>query len=390
MKILMVNNRLKVYGGEGTYMTSLGDELIKQGHDVQYFGLVDPDGLHGNSFNIYAKASNNPAKLLKNGYNRKQFARILDAFKPDIIHLNLIYFTLTPSILLESKKRGIKVVQTIHDGKMICPSYQLFIHNENKPCTLCSAGDFFNCVKHKCHKNSKLFSYIAYLEAKYNLDKGYYKLIDEFIFPSSFMRDLHVEFGVPKDKTKVICNFSRTNRRKVLAKEKKNYILFFGRITKIKGVDLIADAAKALPDVEFLIAGEGDLKYIFEDLPNCKLVGFLEKESLTKLIEEAYLSVCPSICLENCPMSIAESIFLGTPVLGARIGGIPELIEENITGQTFTAMDAKDFICKIRDLCRDKEKVYQMSQNCLKASFLSCETYAEQIVHLYEKVINEM
>ena len=83
MKILMVNNRLKVYGGEGTYMTSVGDELIRQGHDVQYFGLKDPDNLHGNRYGIYAKKSKNPLKLIKNNYNRKQFAKILDAFQPD-------------------------------------------------------------------------------------------------------------------------------------------------------------------------------------------------------------------------------------------------------------------------------------------------------------------
>lgn len=382
----MVNNRLKVYGGEGTYMTSLGDELKKQGHDVQYFGLEDPDGLHGNIFGIYAKPSKNPFSIIKNNYNRKQFGKILDCFKPDVVHVNLLYFTLTPSILTEAAKRNIKVVQTIHDGKIVCPSYQLFIHAENKPCTLCSRGNFKNCITHKCHKNSKLLSYIAYRESYYNRKKGYYNLIDKFIFPSEFMRDLHVNFGVDKKKTEVLCNFSRVPKRCEPVNKKEKYVLFFGRVTKIKGVELVAEAAKVLPNIKFVIAGQGDMEFLFKDLPNCKMTGFLQKDPLTHFIEEAYISVFPSICLENCPMSIAESISLGTPVLGARIGGIPELIEENVTGLTFSSMDGRDFIEKLVFLLSNEKLVDEMSKNCINASFPSCENYAKRVLDLYKEV----
>lgn len=383
----MVNNRLKVFGGEGTYMTSVGDELIRQGHDVQYFGLKDPDGIHGNRFDIYAQKSNNPFKLVKNNHNRKQFAKILDTFKPDIIHINLLYFTLTPIILTEAKKRNIPIVQTIHDGKMVCPSYQLFIHKENKPCTLCANGDFKNCVRHNCHKNSKALSYIAYYESVYNRKKGYYDLISEFIFPSRFMRDLHVRFGLPIEKTKVLCNFSRIEKRLELSNKKEKYVLFFGRVTRTKGIDLILEAARALPNINFIIAGQGDMEFLFRELPNCKTTGFLQKSSLTKLIEEAYISIFPSICLENCPMSLAESVSLGTPVLGAKIGGIPELIEENKNGLTFAAMDSKDFIDKIQYLFNHEELVNRMSKECLSCSFLSCEEYTRRIVEIYTNLV---
>ncbi len=109
MKILMVNNRLKVFGGEGTYMTSVGDFFQSNGHEVQYFGLEDPEHFHGNEYSLYAKKSKNPLKIFKSKYNAKKFGEILDSFKPDIIHLNLVYFTLPPYILTEASKRNIEL-----------------------------------------------------------------------------------------------------------------------------------------------------------------------------------------------------------------------------------------------------------------------------------------
>ena len=131
------------------------------------------------------------------------------------------------------------------------------------------------------------------------------------------------------------------------------------------------------------------MEYYFRELPNCTTTGFLQKSALTKLIEDAYISVFPSICLENCPMSIAESISLGTPALGARIGGIPELIDENKTGLTFTAMDSDDFIEKLKYLFDNEALVHDMSKNCLSTSFLSCEEYTKKILETYNNVIAE-
>lgn len=386
MKVLMVNNRLKVYGGEGTYMTSLGDELSLEGHDVQYFGLKDQDDLHGNRYGIYAKKSKNPFKLLKNNYNRKQFAKILDLFKPDIIHIHLIYFTLTPSILLEAKKRNIKVIQTIHDGKIVCPSYQLYIKNENIPCTLCINGDFKNCVRHKCHKNSLFLSYIAYKEAVYNRKKCYYNLIDKFVFPSSFMKKIHLEFGIPEDKTVVLKNFSRIEKINSINKSKEPYVLFFGRVTRIKGIHLIIEAARKLPNIKFKIVGNGEMIEQLVGINNIEVLGFKSGEDLKDVISKARLSVFPSICYENCPMSIQESLALGTPVVGSNLGGIPELINIGENGFVFKPNDVDDFVDKI-------VKIYNnnifYSSNCLSSSnLIDINNYTKDILKVYYEQIN--
>lgn len=388
MKILMVNNRLKVYGGEGTYMTSVGDELIRQGHDVQFFGLRDSDNLHGNKFDIYAKKSMNPFKLIKNRYNQKQFAKILDAFKPDIIHLNLIYFTLTPSILVEAKKRNIPVIQTIHDGKMVCPSYQLYIYNENKSCLECVGGDFKKCLRHRCHKGSLIYSYLAYKEAVYNRKHNYYDLIDCFVFPSEFMRNIHLEYGLDSNKTCVIRNFTRINKRTDLDDKTEKYALFFGRVETIKGVELVAEAAKLLPEIPFKIVGAGNRIDVFDNLKNVQLLGFKNESDLESIISHASFSMFPSVCYENCPMSIQESIALGTPVIGSNIGGIPELILSEKTGLIFEPGNLESFVECIKKLFYDSVLLHSMSVNCVKTSeVFTCKDYTKHLVQHYEKLL---
>ena len=147
----------------------------------------------------------------------------------------------------------------------------------------------------------------------------------------------------------------------------------------ITGSDFEVSAINFVPKI---IAGA-----VFLEIGSDKTTGFLQKSSLTKLIEEAYISIFPSICLENCPMSLAESVSLGTPVLGAKIGGIPELIEENKNGFTFAAMDSKDFIDKIQYLFNHEELVNRMSKECLSCSFLSCEEYTRRIVGIYTNLV---
>ncbi len=382
----MVNNRLKVYGGEGTYMTSVGDALIKHGHDVQYFGLKDPDELHSNRYGIYAKKSKNPLSIFKSKFNRKQFAKILDAFKPDIIHLNLIYYTLTPYILLEAKARGIPVVQTIHDSKMVCPSYQLFNLKENKPCSECVDGNYKRCFKDKCAKNNKLLSYLAYKEQKYNHKKDYYSLIDKIIFPSNFMRKLHLDAGLDFEKTVVLPNFSRLSSKRNC--EKKNYYIYFGRINYFKGMNILKAAIEQMKNINFVVVGDGDQNGLFEGLANCKLLGFKSGDELIELVSSAKASIYPPILMENCPMSVAESIYLGTPVIGSNIGGVPELIRDGKTGLLFKSNDFNDLISKIK-LMETKELYSKLLKGCKNdvKSIMNIDNYISKLVEIYKSLI---
>lgn len=390
MRVLMVNNRLKVYGGEGTYMTAVGEELRSRGHAVQYFGLEDEDKLHGNEYGIYARKSKDPVSIIKNNYNVKQFARILDAFEPDIIHINLIYFTLTPAILAEASKRSIPVVQTVHDGKIVCPAHLLFVSRQERSCTECRHGDFSLCIKNRCHKNSLLMSLLAYNEAVFNQRRGYYELIDKFVFPSRFMRDLHVEFGVPRKKTTVLCNFSRVKKRDAVAVSAQKYVVFFGQIIQFKGIRVLAEAMDLLPDVKFVVAGTGDLAPLLQGKPNCELVGFVKGKELEQLIAGAVCTVLPSVGNENCPMSVLESIALGTPVIGSDMGGIPELIDVGVTGFVVKSGDAADLAATISRVYHDDRLIEELSKNCLLSDrLMDVAAYTDKAERIYEELLGQ-
>ena len=367
MKILMVNNHLSVLGGSETYMFSVGEELKSKGHDVQYFGLRDPKGNHGNAFGIYAKKSYNPFAVISNKSNARRFAKLLDKFEPDVIHINLMYFILTPAIIDEAIKRNIPIVQTIHDPKIICPNHRLYLPREHKACALCVESGLRHCVSKKCVKNSTFFSYLAARETQYWQKNGLLEKIDRFIFPSVFMKDVHIAAGLDEERTTVLRNFTRIARVAEMPSDKfsDRYVLYFGRLSTEKGMRVLAETIRKSPGVKYKIVGSGDCGELFSGMPNCEVVGFLSGERLVKAIKYASICVFPSIWYENCPMSILESIALGTPVIGSNIGGIPELIDVGKTGFVVKPGDSEALKNAVESLFFDQDLLSSMSKSCV-------------------------
>ena len=166
--------------------------------------------------------------------------------------------------------------------------------------------------------------------------------------------------------------------------EKKDYVLYFGRFSKEKGIGTLIEVCKKLPDVQFIFAGTGPLEEEINGISNIKNVGFQKGEALEKLIREARFSIYPSEWYENCPFSVMESQMYGTPVLGANIGGIPELISVGKTGELFESGNGEDLKSKIDELWNDKEKLDKYSENCKDISFDTIEEYCNKLIKIYE------
>ena len=170
--------------------------------------------------------------------------------------------------------------------------------------------------------------------------------------------------------------------------EKKDYVLYFGRFSKEKGIETLIKVCKELPDVQFVFAGTGPLEEELNKVPNIKNLGFKNGEALEMLIREARFSVYPSEWYENCPFSVMESQMYGTPVLGADIGGIPELIDSNKTGELFESGNAQDLKNKIIKLYKNKDLTNQYSLNCKDVHFDDIETYVEKLMPIYKGMEN--
>ena len=171
----------------------------------------------------------------------------------------------------------------------------------------------------------------------------------------------------------------------MIVKQRLNdYVLYFGRFSQEKGIGTLINVCKSLPEIQFVFAGTGPLDKEIEKIENIKNVGFQSGKSLEKLIREARFSIYPSEWYENCPFSVMESQMYGTPVLGANIGGIPELINVGKTGELFESENANDLKVKILKLWDEKDLINQYVENCKFLKFDMVNQYCEKLLDIYK------
>ncbi len=398
MKVLMINKFLHPNGGSETYIFKLGAFLEKAGHEVQYFGMEHEGRIVGNKVDAYttdmdfhdgskfAKLTY-PIKTIYSKEARKKIRAVLEDFEPDICHLNNFNYQLTPSVILEivkwrkQKGKECKIFYTAHDLQLVCPNHLCRNPNTNENCTKCLEGSFFNCTKGKCIHGSSVKSLIGTLEASFWKMKGTYKYIDKIICCSHFMKTKLDTNPLFRDKTVAIHNFidGTPNTEKV---EKKDYVLYFGRFSEEKGVKTLIEVCRQLPDIKFIFAGTGPLEAEINKISNIENVGFKTGDALRKIISEARFTLCPSECFENCPFSVMESQIYGTPVLGANIGGIPELISVGKTGELFESRNEEELKTKIKKLWLGEYEKYALYLHSNPAAFDTVEEYVEKIMSI--------
>ena len=398
MKILMVNKFLYPNGGSETYMFTLGEQLTKMGHEVQYFGMEHEGRVVGNRVNAYTSDMNfhggsklakltYPLKTIYSGEARKKLRLVLEDFQPDVVHLNNFNYQLTPSVILEVEAwrkqtgRSCRMIYTAHDYQLVCPNHMLYRPEEGRTCEACIGGHYESCMKHRCIHGSRARSALGMLEAKYWNGRNTYALIDRIICCSAFMKeklDTNPVFG---NKTAALHNFVADDLPQ--AREKRPYVLYFGRFAAEKGMDMLLAACRELPEVLFVFAGSGPMEGELAGEPNVKYVGFQQGDALKKLIAEARFTVYPSVWYENCPLSVMESIASGTPVIGARIGGIPELIEDGKTGLLFESGNVQELTKQIRRLWDDAALRASCEAACRAQHFDTAEEYARKLLTYY-------
>ncbi len=398
MRILVVNKFLFNNGGSETYIFKLFNRMRELGHEVEFFGMEDPRNIAGNSLGLGIKNLDFNGNVLKKGlyplkiiYSfeaNKKIDKVIRNFRPNIVHLNNYNYQITPSILYAIRKYNIPVVQTLHDPQLVCPNHKLFNNIYNRICEKCGDGKFGNCIAQKCIDNSYAKSIMGATESFIYKNLRTYNLIDYFISPSKFLKDKIFEMnaGLPAEKFVVLHNF--VDERSKTGGVKKPYVLYFGRITTEKGIGTLIEACSRLPHIKFVFAGSGKLEEKLAGIQNILYLGFKGGEELKKYISEALFSVLPSECYENCPLSVLESQMYGTPVIGARMGGIPELINEGSDGLLVNPADVEDLVEKINYLYFNQELLQKFSSRCIKKiNEFSIDKYIGTLIGIYNMSI---
>jgi len=344
MKILIANKFYYPRGGDCVYTIELESLLKKAGHDVAIFSMEHPETLETPWRHFFPSAVSfspkEPIRFLKALVRplysfevRHKFNALLDDFKPDVLHLNNIHTQLSPLIAELAKKRGICVVWTLHDYKLLCPRYDCL--RRGNPCELCFDGDKSYVLRHSCLKGSKLASIIAWLEAKKWNRKRLEACIDAFICPSRFMKEKMEQGGFAPQKLHVLRNFINPKKVEGPLPEKKDHYCYVGRLSEEKGIRTLLKVAAELP-YTLKIVGTGpleqELREQYKGFNQIEFLGYQEWPMIREVLGAARCMVLPSEWYENCPLSILEAFTLKTPVVASKIGGIQELLERGKTG----------------------------------------------------------
>ena len=355
MRVLLVNKFYYPRGGDCVVVINTEAMLRECGVEAQVFAMQYPENLparYQDSFASEVSFGGGLGNLMHAlqrtmglGDVRDRFEAVLDDFKPDVVHLHNIHSYLSPVVAQLAHRRGIRVVWTLHDYKLLCPRYDCLL--DGKPCEQCIAGSKFGVLAHRCMKGSLPASAVASLEAmkwkRHILEQN----TDLFVCPSRFMAEMMKKGGFDPDKMVVLNNFlDPVKFRHYQAVDntapREDYYCYVGRLSAEKGVDLLLHVASRLP-FRFKVAGSGpleqELRQRYGACGNIDFLGKLDAEGVARLLTSARLSVASSQCYENNPLSVIESLCAGTPVAGTRIGGIPELIDDQ-SGVVFEPFDS--------------------------------------------------
>ena len=404
MKILMVNKFHYLKGGSEKYYFDLAKLLEENGHEVAFFSMRNDKNIKTNNKEYFVEEidlnSNNKLKALEVIYsnkNKKKMEEALKDFKPDIVHLNNFQRQLSASIIKPIKKRKIPIVFTAHDVQAICPAITMLDNNKNI-CEACMKGKYINCIKKKCIKCSGLKSILGTIESWYYRISGIYtRKIDYIITPSEFYREKLIKDGINDKKIKAIHNFIDIKKYDSETKD-EGYALYFGRLSKEKGILNLINAFSKLEVGMLYIAGEGEEKENIQKLiddnklnERVKLLGFLNSDEMKEYISKCKFVVVPSIWYENCPYSIIETLAIGKPIVGANIAGIPELVQENKNGFTYQYNNIDELKQKMQILFNDDTLVKEFGEKSKRIckELYSKEFYYNQIIDIYNNLLKE-
>jgi glycosyltransferase involved in cell wall biosynthesis len=344
----------------------------------------------GESYSLWQKASR-ATKITYSFEARRKIGKLVERVKPDVAHAHNIYHHISPAIFGRLKAMGIPTVLTLHDLKIACPAYKMLTHDGI--CERCKGGAIWNVARHRCIKNSLMLSAVIMLEsAAHRLLGCYSRDVDRFVVPSLFYLEKFVEWGWPRERFSYVPNFVDINTHEPDENIGAAFV-YFGRLGPEKGLSTFVRAV-AKSGVQAWIVGSGPeeerLRRLAIELgAHVEFPGYRTGDELHQTIRRARAVVLPSEWYENAPMSVLEAYALGRPVIGARIGGIPELIKEGETGATFESGSVTELADAMKTFAQmpDSEVLAMgLTGRAWVERDFTAERYRERLLSLYAEL----
>ena len=410
MKILVAHKFYRRGGGPEKLINSIEKILTRDGHISVPFSMKGEYNKNSPYYDFFIKNVDYTGQEPSNGFFSKlkiaanliysteakyKIKKLINQENPDIAHIHNIYHQISPSILPVLKEKKIPIVQTLHDWKLICPSYRLYV--KDKICEKCKNNQFYNSVLQRCIKNSLPSSLLNCIEMYiHKYMRIYEDNVDIFICPSNFIRDKMIEFGLNSRKMAVIPTGIDINNFQPIYLN-SGYFIYFGRLEKEKGIFTLLEAMRKVKKSSLWIIGGGlleeKIKNIIKNnnLNNVKFLGFVDEGKLSEIVQNAMFSIIPSEWYENASSAVVEAMAYGKPVIGSRIGGIPEQIEDGVNGFLFTPGDKDELANKINYLISNPELAISMGKSAREKveNKYTISIYYSKLMEIYNKAIEE-
>lgn len=412
MRIVLAHKFLRLTGGTEQYFRNLEIILANRGHEVIPFSQDDPDNPSSpyRQFFLDPIDYRNPSRR----YRIQNFARILGRtlysleahdkmtrlarqVQPDLVHLQSIEHHMSPSILHTLDRLGIPMVQSVNTYKHVCASYRLYLLDRQEICTRCLYGKHFHAIGTRCVKGSLSASILAAVEMYlHQAVMKIYHLIDRFIVPNRFMEQHLRAAGYPKRKIAVLLNPLSLQDYEP-SYEIGDFILYFGRIDPEKGLATVIRAMPRLPsNLRLVVVGNGSDELACRDLAkrlglaNVEFLGPRWGKELLPILGRCRLVVVPSEWFEPSPYVVYQAFAMGKPVIGSRIGGIPELITPD-TGLTARPGDVDDWAAAIDSIAMDDRELKRMGHEARRwaTEKLDVDSYYQKLRQVYDEAIQE-
>lgn len=389
MKIVLVHNFYREAGGEDAVVEQERRLLERAGHDVILY--------HRSNHEIEGLSILGQISLAKRCIwakdTQRQFAQLLARENPDLVHVHNTLVMISPSVYGACRDRGIPVVQTLHNFRLMCPAATF--QRDGKVCEECVDHSLWRSVYHGCYRDSRPATATVALMLAFHRRLGTWnKLVDCYIALTEFSRNKFIAAGLPADKIVVKPNFLDPDPGE--REQHGAYALFVGRLSPEKGISTLLQAWEHVPEHCALhIVGGGPQRESLEAqakkrrLASTTFRGYLSHEETIAEMKGAQFLIMPSVWYEGFPVSVAESFACGTPVICSRLGGMEEIVTDGRTGLHFTPADSEDLAAKVKWTWTHPLEMEEMGREAraeYKAMYTAERNY-EMLMEIYTKAI---
>ena len=384
MRTLIVHNAYGKYSGEEAVVDAIKQVLESRGQEVSMFRRSSEEladsfcgKLKGFAAGVYSRSG------------VKGMREALERVKPDVVNVHNVFPLISPAALFECKKARVPVIMTIHNYRLICPT-GLFMR-DGRPCEDCLHNrNEWDCVKYNCeHSWGKSIGY-ALRNYVARQTKAFADCVDAFSCITDFQREKLIEAGFSESKIKVNPNFLDVNKEERPSFNQGEYVAYCGRLSHEKGYDILIEAARKLPSVEFRFAGAKREAETLPDLPNIKYLGYISGADYQRFVSYARFIVMPSRCYEGFPMAILEAAAQGKPCIGPDHGGFSEIIGkgEVAIGKLFEPGNVEDLAQKVHELWESPKATIQLGKRAYEklCSEYSSERFYKRFLSICQQI----